>query len=201
MDFPAPDSSSPACPCFPVLGGVIREIPFHDHREIISRMRRETYTTGLLHDIDEFDSVAHHFAMFDAAGGIAGLVRMLRNDEVQKLELQCESDARDLKFPTNGLIMEFSRGCARKGVANMPILQMSRAMRDYALHHHAAHVVSKTGRRLLPLYKLMGFRVFGSPFYSDWFDDRNTGLMSIPIIYDFPEAKPVPKPEEDVLVW
>lgn len=201
MDFPTPDSSSSAHPSFPVLGGVIREVPFHEHRDIISRMRRETYTTGLLQDIDEFDPVAHHFAMFDAAGDIAGLVRMLRSDEVEKLELQCESDARDLKFPASGLVMEFSRGCAREGTANMPILQMSRAMRDYALHHGAAHVVSKTGRRLLPLYKLMGFRVFGRPFYSDWFDDRRTGLMSIPIIYDFPPPSQTSPQDDEILVW
>ena len=56
-----------------------------------------------------------------------------------------------------------------------------------------------------PLYQSMGFRVFGRPFYSDWFDDRKTGLMSIPIIYDF--VKPgrafaaAPQEEEEVLVW
>lgn len=164
-------------------------------------MRREVYTSGLLHAIDEFDEVAHHFAMYDKGGHISGLVRILRSDEVPRLELQCESDACDLRFPAQGLVMEFSRGCARKGTANMPILQMSRAMRDYALSHRASHVVTKTGRRLLPLYQLMGFRVFGRPFYSDWFDDRNTGLMSIPIIYDFPAAKAVPEAEEEVLVW
>lgn len=200
MNSSLTNSVAVTAPWFEVLGGVVREIPFREHRDAIAKMRRQSYTNGLLHELDRFDEEAHHFALIDKAGDIAGLVRMLRSDEVARLELQCESDAHDLRFPSEGLIMEFSRGCARKGTANMPILQMGRAMRDYALRNHASHIVSKTGRRLLPLYQVMGFRVFGRPFYSDWFDDRNTGLMSIPIIYDF---SPMPKkvPDEEVFVW
>jgi hypothetical protein len=200
MDMQNPALKDQSAAFLGTARAMIREIPFQENRDTIARLRREAYTNGLFHDIDEFDEVAHHFALFDEAGEVAGMVRMLRNDEVPRLELQCESDARDLQFPKEGLIMEFSRGCARDGTPNMPIFQLSLAMHDYALKNGAAHVVSKTGRRLLPLYQMMGFRVFGSPFYSDWFDDRNTGLMSIPIIYDF-IASSHSAPEEEVLVW
>ncbi|MBN8420161.1 MAG: GNAT family N-acetyltransferase [Verrucomicrobia bacterium] len=184
---------------------MVQEIPFHEHRSIIAQIRREVYTTGLVHEIDEFDESAHHFALFNSAKEITGVIRMLRNDEVPKLELQSESDAQDLVFPKGGLIMEVSRGCARKSITGMPLMQLAMAMQEYARKQKAAHVVTKSGKRLLPLYQSMGFRVFGRPFYSDWFDDRKTGLMSIPIIYDF--VKPgrafaaAPQEEEEVLVW
>lgn len=184
---------------------MVQEIPFHEHRSIIAQIRREVYTTGLLHEIDEFDELAHHFALFSAAGDITGVIRILRSDEVPKLELQSESDAQDLVFPQDGLIMEVSRGCARKSFSGMPMMKLASAMQDYARKQKAAHVVTKSGNRLLPLYQAMGFRVFGKPFYSDWFDDRKTGMMSIPIIYDFvkPTHAPAPAPqtEEEVLVW
>ena len=188
---------------------MVQEISFHEHRSTIARMRREVYTSGLLHEIDEFDEAAHHFALFDSAREITGVIRVLRSDEVPRLELQSESDAQDLVFPQGSLIMEVSRGCARKNITGMPLMQLAMAMQDYAGRQKAAHVVTKSGKRLLPLYKSMGFRVFGKPFYSDWFDDRRTGLMSIPIIYDFVRpasalvrnaSAPVPQ-EEDVLVW
>ena len=186
---------------------MVEEIPFHEHRSVIAQIRREVYTTGLLHEIDEFDEAAHHFALFNPAREITGVIRVLRSDEVPRLELQSESDAQDLVFPTKGLIIEVSRGCARKNITGMPLMQLAMAMQDYAKKQGAAHVVTKSGKRLLPLYKTMGFRVFGKPFYSDWFDDRKTGLMSIPIIYDFVKparAVAVPQPmqvEEEVLVW
>ena len=186
---------------------MVEEISFHEHRSIIAQIRREVYTTGLLHDIDEFDEAAHHFALFNSAREITGVIRVLRSDEVPRLELQSESDAQGLVFPTKGLIIEVSRGCARKSITGMPLMQLAMAMQDYAKKQRAAHVVTKSGKRLLPLYQTMGFRVFGQPFYSDWFDDRKTGLMSIPIIYDFVKparAVAVPQPqlvEEEVLVW
>lgn len=181
---------------------MIREISFQEHRTTIAQIRREVYTSGLLRDIDEFDEAAHHFALFNSAGDINGVIRVLRSDEVPKLELQCESDAQDLVYPKDGLIMEVSRGCARKNLLGMPLMKMALAMQDYAKKQNAAHVVTKSGTRLLPLYKSLGFRVFGKPFYSDYFDDRKTGLMSIPIIYDFVQAAPAAKAdEEEVLVW
>ncbi len=187
---------------------MVEEISFHEHRSVIAQIRREVYTTGLLHEIDEFDEAAHHFALFNSAREITGVIRVLRSDEVPRLELQSESDAQDLVFP-EGLIIEVSRGCARKNITGMPLmlLAMAMAMQDYARKQKAAHMVTKSGARLLPLYKTMGFRVFGKPFYSDWFDDRNTGLMSIPIIYDLVQparAVAFPQPqlvEEEVLVW
>lgn len=189
---------------------MIQEISFHEHRDTIARIRREVYTTGLLHEIDEFDEAAHHFALFNSAREITGVIRLLRSDEVPKLELQSESDATDLVFPQDGLIIEVSRGCARKNFTGMPMIQLATAMQKYARENKAAHVVTKSGRKLLPLYQSMGFRVFGRPFYSDWFDDRRTGLMSIPIIYDLPKparaVASVSQPqkqeeEEEVLVW
>ncbi|MCX6847517.1 MAG: GNAT family N-acetyltransferase [Verrucomicrobia bacterium] len=189
---------------------MVQEISFNEHRATIARIRREVYTTGLIHEIDEFDEVAHHFALFNSAREITGVIRVLRSDEVPRLELQSESDAQDLVFPQDGLIMEVSRGCASKTITGMPLMQLAMAMQDYAKKQNAAHVVTKSGKRLLPLYQTMGFRVFGKPFYSDWFDDRKTGLMSIPIIYDFVKpggvpAVAVPPPqqheEEEVLVW
>ena len=188
---------------------MVQEISFHEHRSIIAQIRREVYTTGLLHEIDEFDEFAHHFALFNSAKEITGVIRMLRSDEVPRLELQSESDAQDLVFPKSGLLMEVSRGCARKSITGMPLMLLAMAMQEYAKKQKAAHVVTKSGKRLLPLYQSMGFRVFGKPVYSDWFDDRKTGLMSIPIIYDFvkPGGVPtvaVPRPqqhEEEVLVW
>ncbi|WP_395752885.1 GNAT family N-acyltransferase [Prosthecobacter sp.] len=183
---------------------MIQPISFHEHRDTIARLRREVYTSGLLRDIDEFDEVAHHFGLFNSKGEITGVVRVLRSDEVPKLELQSESDAQDLVYPSDGLIMEVSRGCASKSITGMPLMKLAAAMQDYAKQHHAAHVVTKSGTRLLPLYKLLGFRVFGRPFYSDYFDDRRTGLMSIPIIYDFVKPAPpaaVEEKEEEVMVW
>ncbi|MCF7789021.1 MAG: GNAT family N-acetyltransferase [Prosthecobacter sp.] len=184
---------------------MIEEIAFHEHRDTIAQLRREVYTSGLLHDIDEFDEAAHHFALFNAAREITGVIRVLRSDEVPKLELQSESDAQDLVFPQDGLIIEVSRGCARKSLTGMPMMKLAMAMQQYAKRQEAAHVVTKSGKRLLPLYQAMGFRVFGRPFYSDWFDDRNTGLMSIPIIYDFVKAPravmAAAQPEEEVLCW
>ncbi len=182
---------------------MVREISFHEHRDTIAQMRRDVYTTGLLHEIDEFDEAAHHFALFDKANEIIGVIRMLHSDAVPKLELQCESDAQELVFPKDGLILEVSRGCARKNTLGLPVMKMAVAMQDYAKRQNAAHVVTKSGTRLLPLYRSLGFRVFGKPFYSDYFDDRRTGLMSIPIIYDFVQPAPVVQQqvEEEVLVW
>ncbi|MDI1311763.1 GNAT family N-acyltransferase [Prosthecobacter sp.] len=185
---------------------MIQEISFHENRNTIAQMRREVYTTGLIHEIDEFDEAAHHFALFNTAREITGVIRVLRNDEVPKLELQSESDAQDLVYPKDGLIIEVSRGCARRSLTGMPLMKLAMAMQDYAKRQKAAHVVTKSGKRLLPLYQTMGFRVFGKPFYSDWFDDRRTGMMSIPIIYDFVKparaaAVVVPQEEEEVLVW
>lgn len=191
---------------------MIEPISFHEHRDLIARMRREVYTTGLLREIDEFDEVAHHFALYDKSREIIGVVRALKSNEVPKLELQSESDAQDLVYPQDGMIMEVSRGCARKNLTGMPLLQMAMAMQKYAKEQNASYVVTKSGKRLLPLYKTMGFRVFGRPFYSDYFDDRRTGLMSIPIIYRFPKKAVAPQPaaqaasapsqaDDELLVW
>ena len=49
---------------------MVQKIPFHEHRSIIAQIRREVYTTGLRHEIDEFDEFAHHFALFNAAGDL-----------------------------------------------------------------------------------------------------------------------------------
>ncbi len=175
---------------------MVREISFHEHQPTIAQMRRDAFGSGLNHAIDEFDAAAHHFAFFNEAREITALIRLLRSDEVPKLELQCESCALDLAWPSSGLIMETSRGCGRKGASDMPLMHLSRAVGNYARQHKAAHIVSKTARTLLPFYQAMGFRIFGKPFYSDWFDDKARQDPSIPIIYDF-----APLPEEEVLVW
>jgi predicted GNAT family N-acyltransferase len=175
---------------------MVLEISFHEHQSTIAQMRRDAFGSGLNQVIDEFDAAAHHFAFFNETREITGLIRLLRSDEVPKLELQCESGAQDLVWPRSGLILETSRGCGRKGASGMPIMHFSRAMDSYARQHKAAHIVSKTARHLLPLYQAMGFRIFGKPFYSDWFDDKAKQDPSIPIIYDFATAL-----EEDVLVW
>jgi len=94
---------------------MVREISFHEHQSTIAQMRREAFGSGLNHVIDQFDDAAHHFAFFDEAREITALIRLLRSDEVPKLELQCESDAQDLVWPSSGLIMETSRGCGKKG--------------------------------------------------------------------------------------
>lgn len=190
----------------------IEPISFHEHRDTIASIRREVYTTGLLRVIDEFDEVAHHFALYTKAREIIGVVRALKSTEVPRLELQSESDAQELVYPQDGLIIEVSRGCARKDIIGMPLLQMAMAMQKYAKEQNATHVVTKSGKRLLPIYQSMGFRVFGKPFYSDYFDDRRTGLMSIPLIYQFAKPKPVVAAvsapsyssagdDEEVLVW
>jgi len=175
---------------------MVQEISFQEHQLTIAQMRRDAFGPGLIHAIDEFDAVAHHFAFFNEAREITALIRLLRSDEVPKLELQCESGAQDLVWPSGVLIMETSRACSRKGTSGMPMMQLSRAMGAYARQHKAAHMVSKTARLLLPLYQAMGFRIFGKPFYSDWFDEKNTNDPSIPIIYDY-----APSIEEEVLVW
>ena len=184
---------------------MVREISFQEHRNTIAQIRREVFTSGLLRDIDEFDEAAHHFALFNHAEEITGVIRVLRSDEVPKLELQSESDAQELVFPKGVLLMEVSRGCARKTPLGTPLLKMALAMQDYAKRQNAAHLVTKSGARLLPLYRSLGFRVFGKPFYSDYFDDRKTGLLSTPIIYDFVKPAPVVRQkveaEEEVLVW
>jgi predicted GNAT family N-acyltransferase len=184
---------------------MLQKISFLDHQHDIIRLRREAFTNSLVHEVDEFDSVAHHFALFDSKQQMTGTIRVLRSDEVPKLELQSESGARDLLLPQNGLIMEVSRGCAGKSIAGMPMMQMAWAIKDYARKEKALHIVSKTSPSLLPLYKSMGFRVFGRPFHSDWFYDRETGDSSIPIIYDFVKSTravvAIPQPEEEVLVW
>lgn len=177
---------------------MIQEISFHENRDKIAQLRREAFGSGLIHAIDEFDEAAHHFALFDAAGGMIGSFRLLRNDEVPKLELQCESGARDLVFPKGVLIMETSRGCARKGTVGMPMIKMSLAMQKYAAKHKAAYLVSKTARLLLPIYRSMGYRVFGKPFYSDWFDEKEKGDPSTPIILDLTKIAPE---DEEVLAW
>jgi len=175
---------------------MVLEISFHEHQSTIAQMRRDAFGSGLNHAIDEFDAAAHHFAFFNEAREITALIRLLRSDEVPKLELQCESEAQDLVWPSSGLIMETSRGCGRKGGSGMPLMHLSRALDAYARQHKAAHIVSKTARLLLPLYQAMGFRIFGKPFYSDWFDDKAKQDPSIPIIYDF-----APSLEEEVFVW
>lgn len=190
----------------------IKPISFHEHSGTIAMIRREVYTTGLLRVIDEFDEVAHHFALYNKANEIIGVVRALKSTEVPRLELQSESDAQELVYPQDGLIIEVSRGCARKNITGMPLLQMAMTMQKYAREQNASHVVTKSGKRLLPIYQSMGFRVFGKPFFSDYFDDRRTGLMSIPLIYHFPKPKPVVAAvtapsyfssgdDEEVLVW
>ncbi len=187
---------------------MFQKISFLDHQSDIIRLRREAFTNSLVHEVDEFDAAAHHFALFDSKNQMTGTIRVLRNDEVPELELQRESDARGLLFPKIGLIIEVSRGCAGKSMTGMPLIQMASAIKEYAKQEKALHIVSKTSPRLLPLYKTMGFRVFGRPFHSDWFYDRETGDTSIPIIYDLVKpARPVvvaarPQPEEEeVLVW
>ncbi len=185
---------------------MFQKISFSDHQTDIVRLRREAFTNSLVHEVDEFDSAAHHFALFDAKQRMTGTIRVLRNDEVPKLELQRESGARGLRLPQNGLIIEVSRGCAGKSITGMPLIQMAWAIKDYAKQEKAQHIVSKTSPSLLPLYRTMGFRVFGQPFHSDWFYDRETGDTSIPIIYDLVKptraAAPMPQFEgEEVLVW
>ena len=185
---------------------MLQKISFQDYEHDIVRLRRESFSS-LVHAVDEFDAAAHHFALFDAKQQMTGAIRVLRSDEVPRLELQSESGAQDLQLPQNGLIIEVSRGCASKSTTGMPLIQMAWAIKDYAKTEQALHIVSKTSPSLLLLYQSMGFRVFGRPFYSDWFYDRETGDSSIPIIYDV--AKPAravaaPQPqlvEEEVLVW
>lgn len=181
------------------LYSMIQEISFHEYREEIAQLRRDTFGAGLIHAIDEFDEVAHHFALFDAARGMIGSFRLLRNDEVPKLEMQCESGAQGLVLPEGVLIMETSRGCAGKGAVGMPMIKMSLAIKKYAAEHKAAYLISKTARLLLPIYQSMGYRVFGKPFYSDWFDEKDKQDPSIPIILKF-DSQVAPQ-EEEILVW
>jgi predicted GNAT family N-acyltransferase len=185
---------------------MLKKISFSDYQHDIVRLRREAFNS-LVHEVDEFDAAAHHFALFDAKQQMTGTIRVLRSDEVPRLELQSESDARGLLLPQNGLIIEVSRGCAGKSITGMPMIQMAWAIKEYARKEKALHIVSKTSPKLLPLYMSMGFRVFGKPFHSDWFYDRETGDTSVPIIYDVVKstrAVAVPQPqheEEEVLVW
>lgn len=189
---------------------MIREVSFSENKAAIVRLRREAYAGSLVHEVDEFDPVAHHFALFDTKQQMIGAIRALRSDEVPRLELQRESRAHGLVLPRDRLIIEVSRGCTARSVTEMPLIKLARAMNDYARRENAQHIVSKTSPRLLTLYRSMGFRVFGKPFYSDWFYDFENGDSSIPIIFDIVKPSHAiathgnlcqDQEEEEVLVW
>ena len=180
-----------------LLRSVVREISFEKHTGIISQLRRELYGEPLVAEVDEFDPVAHHFAYVDHRDEILGVLRVLRSDEVPRLELQCESRAKDLVFPSDGLIMECSRACTRKGSYGRHLLGMCLAVRDYAVNHKADYMVAKTDPVFLPIYLRMGFRIFGKPFISDWFDDD---IPKTPIILNMSDLAGK-RETEDTMVW
>lgn len=179
-------------------GIMVQEIDFKEHRDTIARIRREAWGSSILHDIDEFDELAHHFALFDDQEQICAVTRLLRNDEVPQLELQRESGARDLVFPQGQLIMETSRGCAAKNAPILPLLPLTLFLRNYALAHRAAFMVSKSGPLLLPIYQQLGYKIFGAPFWSDWFN-RETHHLCVPLQRDMADL--IAAAEEEVLPW
>jgi hypothetical protein len=177
--------------------GVVQEIDFKEHREEIRLIRRESYGADLIHEEDEYDSVAHHFASLDKQKGILGVIRVLRSDEVDHLEIQGESRAGHLVFPRVRLMMECSRACMRKGASGLQLLPLAMAVRDYALAEKAGCLVAKTGPSLLPLYRSMGFEIMGGSFLSDHFADDSPNY---PIILHL-DSLGVSAPAEESMVW
>jgi predicted GNAT family N-acyltransferase len=176
---------------------VVREITFKDHRDEIRLIRRESYGADLIHEEDAYDSVAHHFASLDKQKGILGVIRLLRSDEVEQLEIQGESRAGHLVYPPVRLIMECSRACMRRGASGLQLLPLALAVRDYALAEKAACLVAKSGPLLLPLYRSMGFKVMGESFFSDHF---TTQLPFVPIVLQL-QAPEGSVREDDSMVW
>jgi predicted GNAT family N-acyltransferase len=176
---------------------MVREIVFEDHRDEIRLIRRESYGAELIHEEDEFDLVAHHFASLDPQNRIVGVIRVLRSDEVGRLEIQAESRAGHLVFPPVRLMMECSRACMRKGASGLQLLPLALAVRDYALAEKAGCLVAKSGSSLLPLYRSMGFKIMGESFLSDHFADDEPNY---PIILQL-DALGENAPVEESMVW
>jgi predicted GNAT family N-acyltransferase len=176
---------------------MVREVSFADFRDEICRIRRDAFGARLIHEEDKFDPRAHHFASFDERGGVLGVIRVLRSDEVDRLEIQTESGAGHLVFPSGGVVMECSRACKRKGASGLQLIPLAKAVRDYALNERAVCLVAKTVAPLLPLYRSMGFEIWGETFFSDHFASKSPNF---PLILHLQAAEGGGR-EEDSMVW
>ena len=176
---------------------MVREVSYADFRDEICCIRRDAYGAEMIHEEDRYDAVAHHFASLDQQNGIVGVIRVLRSDEVDRLEIQTESGAGQLVFPSRALVMECSRACMRRGASGLQLLPLALAVRDYALAEKAACLVAKSGPLLLPLYRSMGFKVMGESFFSDHF---TTQLPFVPIVLQL-QAPEGSVREDDSMVW
>lgn len=177
---------------------MVREIDFKTHEKLIEGMRRQSYGATITHVLDEFDPLAHHFALYDRNEKVIGVTRLLRSDEVERFEMMHESQLQHLTLPPARLSFELSRLCTVKGSAGLHLLKLCFGINDYAKEHDADYVVTKSGKHLLPLYQRIGFRTFAEPFVSDFFEDKRP---IHPIIYHW-NKKPTAKPlTDEVFVW
>ena len=63
---------------------MVREIEFSTPRNVIEGFRRASYGASITHVLDDFDELAHHFALFDKKDNVLGVTRVLRSDEVKQ---------------------------------------------------------------------------------------------------------------------
>jgi len=176
---------------------MVREIEFNSHREIIESFRRASYGSSITHVLDEFDELAHHFALFDKKDKVLGVTRILRSDEVKQFEMMRESQLKDLVLPPAKLSLELSRACTIKGSAGIHLLSLCMGINEYAVKNEAEYLITKTGKHLLSMYQHFGFTTFGPPFVSDFFEDKRP---IYPIMYRWTVVKRE-VPEEEVFVW
>jgi hypothetical protein len=174
---------------------MIKELKFETDRKLIEEFRLDSYRGALAKGSDEFDEAAHHFALFDSAGQMLALARVLRSDEVSSFELFRESRLKMPELPPARLSLEASRVCAAHGSSGVHLLKLCMGINEYAVENKADYLIAKTVEKFLPIYKRMGFTVFAPPFTSDFFDDNRTVY---PIVYQWNKGAP---DDDDVMIW
>jgi hypothetical protein len=70
---------------------MVKEIHFGLNREFIYDFRKNAYGEELKEYIDTFDTIAHHFYIYDESD-IVGMFRIIRGDESERFEIEEETE-------------------------------------------------------------------------------------------------------------
>lgn len=143
---------------------MIKEINFNEYADFIRAFREASYGDELHEYTDRFDKVAHHFFVYDLEGQVAGMFRIIRNDESNCFEIN--EDATQIEIDGRRLTIEISRFCIRPAIMRSKTLafELFDHIVTYCRENRIEYAVSWVREELLSMYQKFGFQRQGGAF-------------------------------------
>ena len=156
---------------------MIEEVSFELNKDFIHQFRKYAYKGKLKEYIDYFDRFAHHFFIYDKNGRkIVGMFRILRNDEIDRFEIDEDSGS---SFAKESRGVEISRLCTDPCLKgnSMCIVQMFKFMINYCKENNIEFTVAGSKQELMSFYTKVGFQVCGEEYIPSRFIEKHYPII------------------------